>query len=371
MIPIRILRRPLHLGFLTTVFVIAIFFLAKPKKHVLQTALFNPSLLLPSSDQPLNTKEAASTCRSHGFKPYRSHGPRRKVYDLFLLSHELDWLDIRLNTLSPYVDYFVIVEGTNTFTALPKPLVLTDHWNNFTAFHSMMLPFVVEDTVHSTWTWDHEDFIRNALLYETFPRMTGDQQANYGDVLVVSDIDEIPKPETLVVLRHCDIPARVTLRSHFYYYAFQWLHRGEQWEHPQATVYRGMKGTVSPVHLRNGDEGPGWLILRPFMRWWEKADLWSSAWHCSSCFSTIKSMQTKMGRYSHTPLNTEQNRDPETIVARVRNGSDLFGREDMLFDRVVGNVDVPRYILENADRFGYMLNRDGENAAFQDYKPHA
>ena len=366
----RILRRPLYLVFLVIVLLIVLTYLATPKKHILEAALFN-SGLLSSSEYSQNTDEVTSLCRSHGFSPYRNRLPRRKVYDLFLLSHELEWLEIRLNTLGPYVDYFVIVEGTNTFTALPKPLVLTEYWNNFTAFHSKMLHYVVEDTIHSTWAWDHEDFIRNALLYETFPRMTGGQQANYGDVLVVSDIDEIPKPETMVILRYCDIPARVTLRSHFYYYAFQWLHRGEQWAHPQATIYRGIKDTISPVHLRNGDEGPGWLYLRPLMRWWEKSDLWSSAWHCSSCFSTIKSMQTKMGRFSHTPLNTEQNRDPETIVARVRNGSDLFGRGDMLFDRVDENTDVPKYILENADRFGYMLNRDGEDAAFQDYEPHA
>ena len=74
-----------------------------------------------------------------------------------------------------------------------------------------------------------------------------------------------------------------------------------------------------------------------------------------------------MGSFSHTPLNTEANRDPGTIVERVRKGLDLFGREQELYDRVEGNLDVPKYILEHEQRFGYMLNRDGKDAAFEDY----
>lgn len=365
----RTVRRPVRVGVAAVFLIFAFVFLTRPRNHVLQADVLQrlPSL---SGLHP-NPNEVAPLCRSHGFSPYRNHGQRRKVYDLFLFSYELEWLEIRLNTLAPYVDYFVVVEATNTFTALPKPLILPNHWNNFTAFHLEMLYFTVEDTIRSTWTWDHEDFIRNALLYETFPRMREDQQASYGDVLVVSDIDEIPKPETMLVLRYCDIPARVTLRSNFYCYSFQWLHRGEQWAHPQATVYRGLNDTVSPTHLRNGDEGPGWLYLRPLMRWWEKADIWNAAWHCSSCFSSINAIQTKMSSFSHTPWNSEVNRDPQTIVARVRNGTDLFGREDMFYNRVDGNTDVPKYVLEHEDRFGHLLDRDGEDAAFTDYVPPA
>lgn len=370
MISSRILHRPLRLAVVIIFLTFAWFYWRTPREHRLQPGLFSDNIKRDPL-RPSETDKIVSVCRNHGFKPYRNRGPRRKVYDLLLFSYELEVLEIRLNTLAPYVDYFVIVEATNTFTALPKPLILKDDWNNFTDFHSKMLHYVVEDKVQSTWTWDHEDFIRNALLYETFPKMTGDQQANPGDVLLVSDIDEIPKPETMILLRYCDIPNRLTLRSFFYYYSYQWLHRGEQWAHPQATTYRGIKNTISPVNLRNGDEGPGWLLLRPLMRWWEKADLWDSTWHCSSCFSSIKSLQTKMGSFSHTPWNTDANRDPQTIVARVRNGTDLFGRQDEIYDRVDENMDVPQYILDHGDRFRHMLNRDGPDGAFTDYEPPA
>lgn len=362
-------RRGLKRGLAFGILILAVIFVltgGQLTRHVVRPGLFHSNLNGPSS----SARDIKRVCSKHGFATYQNRGPKRKVFDLFLLSTELEWLEIRLNTLYPYVDYFVIVESSKTFTNMPKTLELANHWQNFTAFHPKMLHFAVEDEVISTRTWDHEDFFRNSLLYKTFSHLRGgEKQANDGDAIVVSDIDEIPKPETMMLLRHCDYPARLTLRSQFYYYSFQWLHRGPQWAHPQATVFQGLKPTISPVDLRNGDGGPGWLYLRPFVRWWQKADLWDAAWHCSSCFSSISDVCTKMGSFSHTPWNTKANRDPKTIVDRVRNGKDLFGREGEFYDKVEGNKDVPKFILENEHRFKYLLDRDGDDAAFTDYDP--
>ena len=37
------------------------------------------------------------------------------------------------------------------------------------------------------------------------------------------------------------------------------------------------------------------------------------------------------------------------------------------YDKVEHNMDVPQYVLQNSDRFRYLLDRDGEDAAFADY----
>ncbi|KAF2165931.1 glycosyltransferase family 17 protein [Zasmidium cellare ATCC 36951] len=312
-------------------------------------------------------------CRSHNFQPYRPKGnDHRKVYDLFLFSHELDWLEIRLNTLAPYVDYFVIVESPTTFTGMEKPLYLEQHWSNFTKFHNKIIHKVVRDPGPSigTSTWIHEDYFRNSLFESTFPTLLfTDKEAHEGDVILVSDVDEIPKPVTLNVLRHCNFPDRLTLRSHFYYYSFQWLHIGEQWPHPQATVFRGLSKTLSPNELRNGIGGPSswWPFRASLHRWWQKADMWNAAWHCSSCFATLAEMRAKMESFSHTPLNTAENRDEATMLERVRSGKDLFGREGQEYERVDNNRDVPTYVLERKAEFEYLLDRDGKNAGFRDW----
>lgn len=318
--------------------------------------------------------DISQVCAAHNFRLTASsyttdeNGDRkRRVYDFFLLSTELDWLEIRLNTLYAYVDYFVIVESDRTFTGRPKPLSLRENWSKFDSFHPKIIYVVVEDKVSSTRTWDHEDAFRNGLLYETMPQIAGkEQEPRYGDAMIISDIDEIPRPETVKLLRYCDFPDRLTLRSHFYYYSFQWLHRGQQWAHPQATVYRGLESTISPVDLRNDEGGPGFSLFRPLQRARQRADLYDAAWHCSSCFRTVKEMQTKIQSFSHTPWNTEQNRDPKTMIERVRNGIDLFNRPGEIYDKIESNPDVPRYILEHSKDFKYMLDRDGEEAGFED-----
>ena len=37
-------------------------------------------------------------------------GMKNKIYDCFMFNNEIDLLNIRLNILNEYVDYFVIVE---------------------------------------------------------------------------------------------------------------------------------------------------------------------------------------------------------------------------------------------------------------------
>lgn len=217
-------------------------------------------------------------------------------------------------------------------------------------------------------SWAHEDYLRNALFQAVFPELVGTwREPALGDVLLVSDVDEIPKPEALVVLRKCSFPDRLTLRSFFYYYSFQWLHRGEQWPHPQATVYKGLEDTIPPKDLRNGEPtSHGLFYMNHLKAWLAKVELGDAGYHCSSCFPTLKEMQLKMQSFSHTKWNTPDNRDPQTIIGRVRNGKDLFGREGEVYDKVIGNLDVPAYIQQHPERFGYLLNRDGANAAFTD-----
>lgn len=330
----------------------------------------NKSPHTTTSEPSLQAKQ--SLCHQNGFHPY----PRpRKLYDLILLSTELDWLEIRLHTLAPHVDYFVVVESPTTFTGRPKPLWLQDNWSRFAAFHHKIIHRVVEDGSPSRFIWDHEDWLRNSMLREVFfPGLQGDLgvfAASEGDVLVVSDVDEIVRPEAMVVLRHCDFPARLTLRSDFYYYSFQWRHRGPQWAHPEATVYKG-KDTLLPNSLRQNLLDEGWAPLAALRRWRDHGTLANAGWHCSSCFATVAEMQTKLHSFSHQELDTEENRDKKVILSRVREGKDLFGREDQVYDKVPAEgLDVPSYILEQYQangRFKYLVDRDGEDAGFEDWE---
>ncbi|KAM7208080.1 Glycosyl transferase [Naviculisporaceae sp. PSN 640] len=200
------------------------------------------------------------------------------------------------------------------------------------------------------------------MFTQVFPHLRGPQAPSQGDIILVSDVDEITRPETLTLLKTCHFPRRLTLRSAFYYYSFQYRHRGPDWPHPQATFYQGPLRTVRPNDLRMG-------LGFPLTKWWDSADLAQAAWHCSSCFGTIEEMLTKMKSFSHEWMNGREYRDRRRIADRIRKGRDLWDREGQVFDRVENNTDVPGFLLheENRGRFRYVLDRDGPEAGFLDY----
>ncbi|KAK2126742.1 glycosyltransferase family 17-domain-containing protein [Fusarium oxysporum II5] len=327
-------------------------------------------LLSPTSDNGRKTPElyasraAHDFCSVHEYSAFipKSPSSERKVYDMLMINDELDFLEIRLNALYDYVDYFIIVESAKTFQANPKPLILKENWDRFRRYHDKIIYH--ELTFPSTFdphrAWDYEDLQRDAPFDQVMLSLVGPRAPNKGDVLIVADVDEIPRPQTLLVLRYCKFPRRLTLSSKFYYYSFQFLHTGPEWQHPQATYYQGRR-TLKPTNLRNGDGG-----FRPF-RFLERGVLSNSGWHCSSCFPTIDQFLNKMASFSHRWMNREEYRDKDKIAAAVREGKDLWGREQDQFVRIENNKDMPPLVLDEPKRFGYMISRDGPSAGFVDY----
>ncbi|KAK3335499.1 glycosyltransferase family 17 protein [Cercophora scortea] len=312
----------------------------------------------------IETARHDDVCRAVGWSPFtqKPGRPPRKVYDLMMVNTELDLLEIRMNSSWDEVDYFVLVESAVTFTGLDKPLNLKANMATLTPYESKIIYHEIEypPNFEAKTPWTREDLQRNSMLTQVFPRLEGNQAPTAGDVIVVSDVDEMPRPETLTLLRSCIFPRRLTLGSRFYYYSFQNLHRGAEWAHPQATYYAG-RWTVKPNDLRVHD---GFFLAR----WWQSATLRNASWHCSSCFGTIDELLVKMKSFVHSGLNAEEFRDRDRIVDRVRRGKDLWDRVGEEFDRVENNTDVPRFLREYPERFPYLTNRDGASAGFSDYE---
>jgi beta-1,4-mannosyl-glycoprotein beta-1,4-N-acetylglucosaminyltransferase len=288
---------------------------------------------------------------------------RRKIYDLVLVDTELDWLEIRMHELQHQVDYFVILEATSTFTQHPKPLHFKSNFDRFQDFYPKIIYHALNlDHIKDGDAWEREIYSRNSLFDVAFPSLLGPAAPELGDVILVSDADEIPRPSALILLRNCQFPERTTLRSRFFYYSFQWLHVGlvwdypkeQEWHHPQATYYQGLNETIKPEDLRMSHNGDPW-------------DLWNAGWHCSSCFSTVAQMIHKIESFSHTDWDQPQFKEPSEIVRRVRHGVDIVDREWENNLRVDPMKDIPEYLKKNQERFDYMLNRDPMNANFKDY----
>ena len=56
------------------------------------------------------------------------------IYDCFPFFNELDILEIRLNSLAPYVDRFVLSEMDVTHSGRPKPFYFSENKDRFKDF---------------------------------------------------------------------------------------------------------------------------------------------------------------------------------------------------------------------------------------------
>jgi hypothetical protein len=120
-----------------------------------------------------------------------------KIYDCFTFYNELDLLELRLSELYDKVDHFVIVESNQTFTNRAKSFNLYDHTDRFKPYLDKVIYVQVTDMPSSANPWDNEHFQRNAIV-------RGLTRADDNDIIIISDVDEIPRTQAVDYMRRSD-----------------------------------------------------------------------------------------------------------------------------------------------------------------------
>ena len=112
------------------------------------------------------------------------------LFDAFTFFNELDLLEIRLNEHSGFVDWFVLVEGRQTFTGREKQLWFEDNKARYANFLDRIIHIVVDDFPTAKSAWDREYFQRRAIG-------RGLLTAEPTDFVIISDVDEILRAEVV------------------------------------------------------------------------------------------------------------------------------------------------------------------------------
>ncbi|OQV17377.1 hypothetical protein BV898_08482 [Hypsibius exemplaris] len=279
-----------------------------------------------------------------------------KVWDATLFSSELDLLEIRLRELWDVVDHFIIIEANLTFTGRAKPLHFCHHrvTERFHWAHTKIIYKQVALTTPEASTvspadlaWQNEGKMRSQI--NTILRVNGIRN---GDLIIQSDVDEIPSRATIALLRTCQgypDTLHLSLRSFIYSFAFSL---------PHPTVAASVKTYNASdswyySHQRHSD-----TILE------------DAGWHCSFCFRYLSDFRAKMTGFSHFDRVTspeEQLRDAE-IQRKICEGDDIFDMfpEVYTFREMVAEfwraypetksfVNMPTWLMQNANRFRFLL----------------
>ena len=111
------------------------------------------------------------------------------IFDCFQYFNEDHIVDLRLNILSKFVDKFVIVESTVNHQGRPKKL----HFdiNKYKKFKDKIDYIVVDDTPESVKK-SHEGGESLVEQHQRNSIMRGLKDANDNDLIILSDVDEIP-----------------------------------------------------------------------------------------------------------------------------------------------------------------------------------
>ena len=266
------------------------------------------------------------------------------IFDCFTFFNELDLLELRLETLSDTVDKFILVEADRTFTGKPKPLCFQENQARFSSYLDRIIHIVVRDMPQSDNPWDREHFQRNAVL-----RGLGDCRPD--DIILLSDVDEIPRPEALLRLtsdgRCLSLLARypVGLSQHMFYYYINVFDR-EPWF--GTIAIRKKKFNMTPEELRT-------LRFRlPRLR--------NGGWHFSYMGGS-RQVRQKLNAIVALDDNTPENNDLDLLEQKMaQNVNILTHRGSTQFDIVKVEGSYPSPILSWLVRHPEYLKREAEKA---------
>ena len=178
-----------------------------------------------------------------------------KIFDCFMYFDEDVILDVRLNTLYKYVDYFIIVESSFTHKGDKRDLKF--NLDNFSKFKDKIIYLIYDKEptqVEAINKGDNENLRNHKSIFNASYRENGQRNfiiegiknAEDDDIILVSDIDEIPNLENV---NFSDFKEKlIFFNQEMFYYRFNLKLPNYNWVGTKACKKKHLQ---SPQWLRN------------------------------------------------------------------------------------------------------------------------
>jgi beta-1,4-mannosyl-glycoprotein beta-1,4-N-acetylglucosaminyltransferase len=273
------------------------------------------------------------------------------VYDCFMFNNELDLLELRLTILDDVVDRFVLVEAGQSHTGLAKPLHFHDNIERFARWRGRIDHVALPNLPPDNDAWANDSTQRNAIG-RGLPDVADD------DLVIVSDIDEIPRRESIEAIL-ADPSIRIAgLRMPLFYLRFNYLQmRGGDPVYVWGVAARGdVFRRLSPQRQRDarvtlqkrswaGTLGQGETVLQ------------HAGWHFSY-LGDDDHVRLKLASYTHQENAVSKVLEEHGVKGILASGLDLFGRPGYQWGTVQVNDYFPEELRRDMDRYGHLLAPD-------------
>lgn len=275
------------------------------------------------------------------------------VYDSFQFFNELDILKLRMNVLNDVVDYFVISESTVTFSGDPKPLYYNENKEMFKEFEHKIIHNIVDDT-----PMDCNAFIRDH--HQKCAVARGLKECKPDDIVIFSDVDEIPNPDTLRELLPNVEEGKIYMLAQRLFYCYLDM---EEVSGNLLSVTGEFEGVEKKQWL--GTKVCRYSVLDKYtteeLRNKEQKEIGvrvpNGGWHFSYMGggkkqSTADRVKYKIKSAAHQEYNNRH--ILWNVKKNIKNMQDIFGRDSKL-QLVEIDETYPKYLRDHLDEYKYLL----------------
>jgi beta-1,4-mannosyl-glycoprotein beta-1,4-N-acetylglucosaminyltransferase len=257
-----------------------------------------------------------------------------RIFDCFIYYDEDLILDIRLRELNKFIHKFIIVESGEDHQGNPKKKNF--NIRNFEEFKSKIEYYYFEKFPEFIKEpWKRENYQRDYLI-------NGLKDAQSEDLIIVSDVDEIPNLNFF--LKKGDFNNYYVFEQKMFYYKLNLQSKTNPvWHGSKACKKKYLKGTHWLRSLKS-KKYPFWRLDK--IKFKVIAD---GGWH----FSFLKNshdIKKKLESYAHTEYNNPYFTNLDHINYSIDNKKDLFNR-NINYEKKNIDSSFPEYIRNNKDFF--------------------
>ena len=255
-----------------------------------------------------------------------------KIFDCITFFRENFITNLRFEILNEAVDYFVVCESKYDHKNNKKSL-------NFRLlnekFKSKMIYLVLEDKFISSDPWKNQAKQRE-FLFE------GLKIANKDDLIMFSDPDEIPRPESLTNFK-ISSKYGIFLQDCFCY-KFNIFNRYETpWEGTRICKFKDLK---SFDYMRQNIKAKN--LKKALWKFYVEKDICliqNGGWHFNSLMDA-KEISLKLKTFAHENFARDEYSNIDVIKKNILEKKDLFKRNN-LYETIKLDKSFPKYIIEN------------------------
>ena len=259
------------------------------------------------------------------------------IYDCFQYFNEDHIIDLRLNILNKYVDYFVISESTRTHQGKEKKLNF--NIDNFSKFKKK-IKYITSDYKEEINFNKHiggesliEQHQRNSLLL-------GLKDAHDNDLIILSDSDEIPDLEKIKDIKKDKRYIAFSQKMFMYKLNLKNLNESN-WIGSKITQKKYIK-SMQKLREMKFKHYPFWRIDK------KKQQIINGGWHFSF-LQTPKDILKKIKSFSHGEFDEGKLSEKE-IELKILENKDIFNRGFAL-KKILIDESYPIYIRENQEKY--------------------